>query len=147
FVIIAVSMTKDFLLSSWGDYVSTFWDWALYLGSFGLFSTLFFLFIRLLPSIATAETKDTAYDDSHHKNDQFEDVRAQGQPVVSACAYCPAVSPSPCGPARVSGSGWQVGPAGSARAWRAEGACETGDVRELARRVGFASRPVGRRVG
>ena len=84
FVIIAVSMTKDFLLSSWGDYISTFWDWALYLGSFGLFSTLFFLFIRLLPSIATAETKETAYHYSHHKIDPYEDVRAELHPEVSA---------------------------------------------------------------
>ena len=76
FVIIAVSLTKDFLLSSWGDYISTFWDWSLYLGSFGLFSTLFFLFIRLLPSIATAETKETAYHDAHHGSDPFETIRS-----------------------------------------------------------------------
>src|SRR5690606_36489702 len=76
FVIIAVSMTKDCLLSSWGDYVSTFWDWSLFLGSFGAFSTLFFLFIRLLPSIATAETKETAYHDSHHGSDAFEAIRS-----------------------------------------------------------------------
>ena len=76
-MIIAISLTKDFLLSSWGDYISTFWDWALYLGSFGLFSTLFFLFIRLLPSIATAETKETTYHDSHHGSDAFEHVREE----------------------------------------------------------------------
>ncbi|HET8986263.1 MAG TPA: NrfD/PsrC family molybdoenzyme membrane anchor subunit, partial [Trueperaceae bacterium] len=76
FVIIVVSLTKDFLLSSWGDYISTFWDWSLYLGSFGLFSTLFFLFIRLLPSIATAETKETAYHDAHHGSDAFETIRS-----------------------------------------------------------------------
>src|SRR5690606_40729347 len=76
FVIIAISLTKDFLPSSWADYVSTFWDWALYLGSFGLFSTLFFLFIRLLPAIATAETKETAYHESHGVSDAFQDIRA-----------------------------------------------------------------------
>ena len=76
FVIIVVSLTKDFLLASWGDYISTFWDWSLYIGSFGLFSTLFFLFIRLLPSIATAETKETAYHDSHHGSDAFETIRS-----------------------------------------------------------------------
>jgi len=76
FVIFVVSLTKDFLLSSWGDYISTFWDWSLFLGSFGLFSTLFFLFIRLLPSIATAETKETLYHDSHHGSDAFETIRS-----------------------------------------------------------------------
>src|SRR5690606_35529182 len=76
FVIIIVSLTKDFLLSSWADYISTFWDWSLFIGSMGLFSTLFFLFIRLLPAIATAETKETAYHDSHHGSDAFETIRA-----------------------------------------------------------------------
>lgn len=77
FVIIVVSLTKEFLPSSWGDYVSTFWDWALYIGSLGLFSTLFFLFIRLLPSIATAETKETAHHDAHHGSDAFEKIRSE----------------------------------------------------------------------
>lgn len=75
FVIIAISLTKDFLLSSWDDYISTFWDWSLYLGSFGLFFVLFFLFIRLLPSIATTEMKELQYHDSHHGSDAYEDIR------------------------------------------------------------------------
>ncbi len=84
FVIIVVSLTKDFLPSSWGDYVSTFWDWSLFLGSLGLFSTLFFLFIRLLPSIATAETKETAYHDAHHGSDAFETIRSDYYGEVKA---------------------------------------------------------------
>jgi molybdopterin-containing oxidoreductase family membrane subunit len=75
FVIVAVTLTKDFLPSSWGDYVSTGWDWSLYIGSFGLFGTLFFLFIRLLPSIATTEMKELAHHDAHHEPDPFEDIR------------------------------------------------------------------------
>jgi len=75
FVIFIVSLTKDFLLSSWGDYVSTFWDWSLFIGSLGLFGTLFFLFIRLLPTIATAETKETAFHDREHGSDAFEKIR------------------------------------------------------------------------
>jgi molybdopterin-containing oxidoreductase family membrane subunit len=75
FVIVAVTLTKDFLPSSWGDYVSTFWDWSLYIGSFGLFGTLFFLFIRLLPSIATTEMKELAHHDAHHESDPFEEIR------------------------------------------------------------------------
>jgi len=75
FVIVAVTLTKDFLPSSWGDYVSTGWDWSLYIGSFGLFGTLFFLFIRLLPSIATTEMKELAHHDAHHESDPFEDIR------------------------------------------------------------------------
>jgi molybdopterin-containing oxidoreductase family membrane subunit len=57
--------------------VSTFWDWALYLGSFGLFFTLFFLFIRLLPSIGTSEMKELAHHDAHQGSDSFEDTRLE----------------------------------------------------------------------
>jgi Ni/Fe-hydrogenase subunit HybB-like protein len=75
FVIIVVSLTRDFLPSSWGNYTPTFWDWSLFAGSFGLFFTLFFLFIRLLPSIATAEMKELVHHDAHHGSDPFEEIR------------------------------------------------------------------------
>jgi molybdopterin-containing oxidoreductase family membrane subunit len=75
FVIVSITLTKDFLPSSWADYVSTFWDWSLYIGSMGLFLTLFFLFIRLLPSIATTEMKELAHHDEHHGSDSFETIR------------------------------------------------------------------------
>ncbi|MFN2323119.1 MAG: NrfD/PsrC family molybdoenzyme membrane anchor subunit [Trueperaceae bacterium] len=75
YVIVVVSLTKDFLPSSWGNYVPTVWDWALYAGSFGLFGTLFFLFIRLLPSIATTEMKELAHHDAHHGSDVYETIR------------------------------------------------------------------------
>ncbi len=77
FVIFVVSLTRDYLPSSWGDFVSTFWDWSLFIGSLGLFGTLFFVFVRLLPSIATAETKETAYHDHHHGSDAFENIRME----------------------------------------------------------------------
>jgi Ni/Fe-hydrogenase subunit HybB-like protein len=75
FVIIVVSLTKDFLVSSWGNYTPTFWDWALYAGSFGLFMTLFLVFVRLLPSIATSEMKELAHHDAHHGADAYESIR------------------------------------------------------------------------
>ena len=75
FVIVVVSLTKDFLPSSWGNYSPTFWDWALYIGSFGLFGTLFLLFIRLLPVIATTEMKELAHHDAHHPTDAYEKIR------------------------------------------------------------------------
>ena len=40
FVIIASSLHRDYLPSSWDYYVPTFWDISLFLGSFGLFFTL-----------------------------------------------------------------------------------------------------------
>src|SRR5262249_31193968 len=52
FVIIVVSLSRDFLPSAWGIYHGTRWDWSMFIGSIGLFLTLFFLFIRFLPMIS-----------------------------------------------------------------------------------------------
>jgi molybdopterin-containing oxidoreductase family membrane subunit len=57
FVIVATSLHRDYLPSSW-DYFSPTWvDFATLIGSFGLFFTLFFLFIRYVPMVAIAEVK------------------------------------------------------------------------------------------
>ena len=57
FVIIVTSLHRDFLPSSWGMFTPTFWDWATYVGTIGLFLTLLFLFIRFLPMIAIFEMR------------------------------------------------------------------------------------------
>jgi Ni/Fe-hydrogenase subunit HybB-like protein len=57
FVIIVTSLHRDFLPSSWAYFSPTFWDVACLLGSFGLFFTMFCLFVRFLPMVATAEVK------------------------------------------------------------------------------------------
>jgi Ni/Fe-hydrogenase subunit HybB-like protein len=57
YVIVVVSLHRDFLPSSWGMYAGTFWDWATYLGTIGLFLTLLFLFIRFLPMISIFEMR------------------------------------------------------------------------------------------
>jgi Ni/Fe-hydrogenase subunit HybB-like protein len=57
FVIIVSSLSRDFLPSSWGYYRPTLWDIATLLGSFGLFFTMFCLFVRFLPIVALAEVK------------------------------------------------------------------------------------------
>jgi molybdopterin-containing oxidoreductase family membrane subunit len=38
-------------------YYPTFWDWALLLGTFGLFSTLFFVFARFVPLVPMHEMR------------------------------------------------------------------------------------------
>src|SRR5690606_41530265 len=57
YVIIATSLNRDFLPSSWGDFTATPVDMGLYLGTFGLFFTLFLLFVRWIPMFAIAELK------------------------------------------------------------------------------------------
>jgi molybdopterin-containing oxidoreductase family membrane subunit len=57
FVIVVTSLHRDFLPSSWGYFRPTFWDLATFIGSFGLFFTMFCLFVRFLPMVAMAEVK------------------------------------------------------------------------------------------
>jgi len=57
FVITITSLSRDFLPGSWGYFSPTLFDALTLLGSFGLFFTLFLLFIRFLPIIAMAEIK------------------------------------------------------------------------------------------
>jgi Ni/Fe-hydrogenase subunit HybB-like protein len=55
FVIIVTSLHRDFLPSSWDMYYPTKWDFITLFGTIGLFTTLMFLFVRLLPLIAIFE--------------------------------------------------------------------------------------------
>ncbi|HXE75982.1 MAG TPA: NrfD/PsrC family molybdoenzyme membrane anchor subunit [Candidatus Xenobia bacterium] len=57
FVIIVVSLHRDFLPSSWRMYYPTQWDFMTFFGSIGLFLTLLFLFIRFLPLISIFEMR------------------------------------------------------------------------------------------
>jgi Ni/Fe-hydrogenase subunit HybB-like protein len=57
FVIIVVGLHRDFLPSSWGSYVATRWDYAVYAGTLGLFFTAMFLFVRLMPMITIFEMR------------------------------------------------------------------------------------------
>ncbi|MCE9613492.1 MAG: polysulfide reductase NrfD [Lentisphaerae bacterium] len=61
FVIIVTSLSRDFLPSSWAQYHPTFWDTGLFIGSIGLFLTLMFVFIRLLPMISIFEMRDLVH--------------------------------------------------------------------------------------
>jgi molybdopterin-containing oxidoreductase family membrane subunit len=57
FVIIVTSLHRDFLPSSWSDYSPTLVEIGTFIGSFGLFFTLFLLFIRVLPMVSIGEVK------------------------------------------------------------------------------------------
>ena len=68
YVIVVTSLHRDFLPSSWGTYEPTFWDWATFAGTLGLFSGLLFLFIRLLPMISIFEMRELVHEQSGHSN-------------------------------------------------------------------------------
>jgi len=57
YVIIVVSLHRDFLPAAWGMYSGSIWDKATFLGTIGLFFFLFFLFIRSLPVISIFEVR------------------------------------------------------------------------------------------
>jgi molybdopterin-containing oxidoreductase family membrane subunit len=57
FVIIVTSLHRDYLPSSWVMFYPSAIDVCIFLGSIGVFFTLFLLFLRVLPAIAMAEVK------------------------------------------------------------------------------------------
>ena len=69
FVIIVTSLHRDFIPSSWEMYYPTFWDFATLAGTIGLFLTLMFVFIRVLPMISIFEMR-TMLPEAHPKHDK-----------------------------------------------------------------------------
>ncbi len=66
-MIIVISFNRDFLPSSWGTFFPSWVDICTYIGTFGLFLTMFLLFIRFLPMIAISEVKGVIpQSDPHH---------------------------------------------------------------------------------
>jgi Ni/Fe-hydrogenase subunit HybB-like protein len=57
FVIIVTSLHRDFVPGSWDMYYPTFWDFATLAGTIGLFLSLMFVFIRVLPMISIFEVR------------------------------------------------------------------------------------------
>jgi Ni/Fe-hydrogenase subunit HybB-like protein len=57
FVIIVISLSRDFLTSSWGMYYPTRWDWMIFFGTIGMFLMSMFLFVRILPMISIFEMR------------------------------------------------------------------------------------------
>ena len=57
FVIIVTSLHRDYLTSSWVMYEGSYIEVGIFVGTFGLFFTCFFLFCRFLPVINMAEVK------------------------------------------------------------------------------------------
>ena len=57
FVIIATTLARDYLPSSWSYYVPTWVEIGLFTGTLGLFFTLYLIFTRVAPVVAVAEVK------------------------------------------------------------------------------------------
>ncbi len=87
FVIVVTSLQRDFLPSRWGMYYPTFWDYATFAGTLGLFFTLLFLFIRFLPMISMTEVRELVAE-GESEPDPWAGTAARfrptGQPLTSS---------------------------------------------------------------
>ena len=69
YVIVVTSLHRDFLPANWGLFNLTFFDIGALIGSFGMFFTLFLIYIRTLPAISIAEIKpvlNVGKEGGHH---------------------------------------------------------------------------------
>ena len=62
FIIVVTPLNRDYLPSAWGLYVPTVVDWAILLGTLGLFLSLIFLFVRFLPAISIFEMRELVHE-------------------------------------------------------------------------------------
>jgi molybdopterin-containing oxidoreductase family membrane subunit len=71
FIIIVVSLHRDFLPSSWHVYRPTWVDVGLLGGSIGLFGLLFLLFVRFVPFVAMSEVKRLRHELAAHGGEEI----------------------------------------------------------------------------
>jgi hypothetical protein len=66
---ISSGLHRDFLPSSWGLFIPTWVDIWTFIGTHGIFLSLFLLFIRFLPMIAMSEVKTALPESDVHRHD------------------------------------------------------------------------------
>jgi len=82
FVIVVVSLHRDYLPSQWGIYKGTIWDWAVYLGTLGFFTFMMFLFVRFVPMINIFEMKELLHSISHRNGRDGHRAEAPASEIV-----------------------------------------------------------------
>lgn len=76
FVIIVISLHRDYLPSSWLYYSPTWVEVGIFVGTIGLFMFLFLLFCRFFPAIAIAEVKAILkISGNQYREKQLEEVK------------------------------------------------------------------------
>ena len=74
FIIIPVSLHRDYLPSAWGYYSPTLWDFGMFLGTIGFFIFMMMLFIRFLPMISISEMRELFHQTKHEEHDHAHAV-------------------------------------------------------------------------
>ena len=59
FLIVATSLSRQYLPDAWGLYVPSLVELSIIVGSFALFVTLFLVFVKIFPSVSMYEVKET----------------------------------------------------------------------------------------
>ena len=59
FLIVATSLSRQYLPDAWGLYVPSMVEISIMVGSFALFTTLFLVFVKIFPSVSMYEVKET----------------------------------------------------------------------------------------
>jgi molybdopterin-containing oxidoreductase family membrane subunit len=67
YMLLVTTMYRDYLVSSWGHFWPSFWEWGLFFGSIGLWLTLFLLFVRALPMISAFEIKEASFEEEEEE--------------------------------------------------------------------------------
>lgn len=78
FVIIVTSLYRDYLPSSWIEYRPSWVEVGIFVGTLGVFFTLFLLFSRFFPVVAIAEVKSVLKSSGNqYRKKQLEEVKDQ----------------------------------------------------------------------
>jgi molybdopterin-containing oxidoreductase family membrane subunit len=62
-MLLVTALYRDYLVSSYGQYHASVWEWSLFAGMIGVFLVPFLLFVRFLPVISVFEIKEAAFED------------------------------------------------------------------------------------
>src|SRR5690554_5642816 len=70
FIIIATTLARDYLPSSWSYYTPSWVEIGIFIGTLGIFFTMYLVFTRIAPVVAIAEVKSVLKSGS----DQYLEV-------------------------------------------------------------------------
>jgi molybdopterin-containing oxidoreductase family membrane subunit len=76
--VIMMTLSGDFLPSSWAYFKPTWVDIGIFVGSLGIFMTLFLLFCRFLPMLAISEVKNVMPQANPHGHDDYHSNQGEG---------------------------------------------------------------------
>ena len=66
FLIVGTSLSRQYLPDAWGLYVPSLVEISILFGTFGLFTTLFLIFVKIFPSVSIYEIKETMNKPEKH---------------------------------------------------------------------------------